>query len=228
MFFLLAWACYTADVGDTAVDADQDGFEAGTDCDDLAEDVSPAAEEQPYNGVDDDCNSRTPDDDLDGDGFGVADDCDDSDPTVNPGADELCNGRDDDCDHLTDEEDPELVDASSWYADTDGDGFGDPDDATVACSSPGTRVLDATDCDDSSAEVHPGAAELCDDIDQDCDGEVDEDACPVDDTGDTGWDTGGWDTGDTGSWDTGDTGWSDSGDTGWDSGDTAWDSGDSG
>ena len=226
MLLFLALSCFSAELVDTGVDADQDGFDASSDCDDLAEGVSPAAEEVPYNGVDDDCNSRTPDDDLDGDGVGVADDCDDSDPTVNPAADEVCNGRDDDCDHLTDEEDPGLVDASSWYVDADGDGYGDPDQGVVAGSSPGTHVLDGSECDDSEDGVHPGAYELCDGIDQDCDGTADEDACPLDtgwDTGDTGGlDTG--DTGDTGGWDTADTGWLDTGDTA----DTAGDSGDTG
>ncbi|MCK6518871.1 hypothetical protein L6R46_27905, partial [Myxococcota bacterium] len=60
----------TGDTGDTApVDADGDGVPALFDCDDTNPDVKPGAEETAYNGLDDDCDESTPDDDLDGDGF---------------------------------------------------------------------------------------------------------------------------------------------------------------
>jgi len=66
-------------------DADGDGFVTSAndcglpvDCDDSNFDVNPDATEVAYNGIDDDCNPDTPDDDLDGDGFGIADDCDDT------------------------------------------------------------------------------------------------------------------------------------------------------
>jgi|GEM_PF-5700488 len=220
---LLLWTCY-ADPAHTGVDFDADGYAAGDDCDDLSASVHPGAAEVPYTGVDEDCNPRTADDDLDGDGYLVADDCDDSDPGVNPAADEICNGRDDDCDNLSDEEDPGLIDAVSWYEDVDGDGFGDPADVVVSCGEAGTRVRDGSDCNDGEPAIHPGAEETCDDRDEDCDGVVDEDVCAGDtgDTGDTGWDSG---FSDSGLWDTGDTAW-DSGfwDSGfWDSG--FWDSG---
>ena len=82
-------------------DQDQDGFVAAVDCDDNNPDVNPGQPETPYNGLDDDCDAATPDDDLDGDGFGVIDgtDCDDANPNVNPEATEVAgNGLDDDCD----------------------------------------------------------------------------------------------------------------------------------
>ncbi len=101
------------------------------------------------------------------------DDCDDSAASTFPGADETCNATDDDCDGLVDEE---ATDAPSWYADSDGDGYGDATSHQAACAAPAAFVADSSDCDDSAANVHPGAEERCDDVDEDCDGSVDEDA----------------------------------------------------
>src|SRR5688500_18091341 len=68
--------------GDTAADADGDGYPAEQDCDDADASVSPGAEEVPYTGIDEDCDPATPDDDVDGDGLALADDCDDADPAL--------------------------------------------------------------------------------------------------------------------------------------------------
>ena len=111
-------------------------------------------------------------DDADGDGYTFDVDCDDTDPAVHPDADELCNALDDDCDGHVDED---ATDASTWYADDDGDGWGDPDAALQACEQPTDAVADSTDCDDTDADTHPEATEACyDDADNECDGEVDE------------------------------------------------------
>ena len=116
--------------------------------------------------------TATTDPDADGDGFTVGDgDCDDGDAAVNPGATELCNGVDDDCDGDVDEE---AADAGTWYADADGDGYGDPAAAQTACEQPSGAVADGTDCDDADADSFPGAPERCDGLDNDCDGDVDE------------------------------------------------------
>ena len=117
--------------------------------------------------------SKAPDtaggsDDADGDGFG-ADDCDDNDDNVNPAAPEACNGLDDNCDGVVDE-----GVESTWYADADGDGFGDAALPRDACELPTGHVVNADDCDDNDPAVHPAAEEACNDLDDDCDGDVDE------------------------------------------------------
>lgn len=63
-----------------------------------------------------------------------------------------------------------------WYLDYDGDGYGGADWPLQSCSAPDAYVADASDCDDGDPATNPGAAELCDGLDQDCDAEVDEDA----------------------------------------------------
>jgi hypothetical protein len=62
----------------------------------------------------------------------------------------------------------------TWYRDADGDGRGDPNDTVVACSAPPGYVGPADDCDDTDPEIHPFADEVCDGVDNDCNGLVDE------------------------------------------------------
>jgi hypothetical protein len=83
-------------------DADGDGWSPPADCNDQNPLVNPGRPETPYNGIDDDCNPATRDDDLDGDGYPIATDCDDADASVNPGHAEIPgNGKDDDCNPAT-------------------------------------------------------------------------------------------------------------------------------
>ena len=108
------------------------------------------------------------DTDADGDGFsaGLAacgGDCDDAQATRFPGAAELCNGTDDDCDGTVDE-----GVTTTYFRDADGDGFGDPNVTAQGCSAPAGHVPSSTDCDDARSAVHPGAPELCDGRDTDC------------------------------------------------------------
>jgi hypothetical protein len=62
------------------------------------------------------------------------------------------------------------------YNDADGDGFGDPGQSSPSCdgSAPAGYVADFTDCNDAAANAHPGAAEICDGFDNDCNGLVDD------------------------------------------------------
>jgi len=148
------------------VDDDEDGYsEADGDCDDLEDDVHPAAEET-GNGIDDDCDGVVDEDtdlfDGDGDGYSPAEgDCDDEDPAVHPGAEEICDGvADNDCDGQ-----PDPLDQ-----DGDGDGY-------TPCGSAGGDP----DCDDDDPGVHPGAEEWANGLDDDCDGLIDEgldEECP--------------------------------------------------
>ena len=101
-------------------------------------------------------------------------DCDDTNAAGHPGATEVCNGIDDDCDTLVDDADPDCVGLTTYYRDADGDGYGDPNDSVDACTAPAGYVDDNTDCDDTNAAVHPGATEVCNGIDDDCDTLVDE------------------------------------------------------
>ena len=108
--------------------------------------------------------------DNDGDGFPADEDCNDSDAAINGGAVELCDGIDNDCDGEIDEDVDQL-----WYADTDGDGFGDPEATTAGCEQPEGAVPNGSDCDDADPAIFPGAEELCDGRDNDCDGTLDDD-----------------------------------------------------
>ena len=108
--------------------------------------------------------------DADGDGFAATEDCDDNDASVNPDATDDCDGRDSNCDGTIDEIAP------LWYADVDQDGFGDTTTSSAACTQPAGTVADATDCNDADGTIFPGATEICDGLDQNCDGGIDEGA----------------------------------------------------
>lgn len=62
----------------------------------------------------------------------------------------------------------------TYYADTDSDGFGNALDSIVACTPPAGYNTNNNDCDDTNAEIYPGALEMCNAIDDNCDGEIDE------------------------------------------------------
>ncbi len=146
------------------------------DCDDSNPDVHPGAAPTCDGVEDNDCDGIADDNEVDDDGDGFSEcgdgsasgDCDDSDDTVAPGAPEYCDGVDNDCDGQADEaEDIEYLD---YWPDADGDSFGDAEAAAVNdCAPVADHVTDDTDCDDTDDATYPGAGELCDGIDNDCD-----------------------------------------------------------
>jgi hypothetical protein len=117
------------------------------------------------------CESECPDED--GDGHDEAscggDDCDDTRAEISPDATEVCDGDDNDCDGMTDEE---L--RARFYADADADGFGVGGDFVDACTIPAGRSAVSGDCDDTDPAVHPAAVETCNGVDDNCDTRTDE------------------------------------------------------
>ncbi len=189
---------YDCDGFPASWDSDQDGSPDCEDCDEDDPTAHPGAVEA-CNGIDDDCDGTVDEGeigttwylDADGDGWGHpaisvqacerpggysadATDCDDTDPTEHPSAPEACDGIDNDCDGTVDE--PDRFGNDRWYADTDGDGYGDAGSWIGSCVPVDGYLAEGTDCDDADAAIHPGTDELCDSVDQDCDGTVDEDA----------------------------------------------------
>ena len=97
--------------------------------------------------------------DADADGWAACEDCDDGAAGVHPDAVEVCDGQDNDCDGSIDE--PDALDALTWYADTDGDGWGDASAPVLACEAPTGFVADSSDCDDEDASIIPGSRRPC-------------------------------------------------------------------
>ena len=118
--------------------------------------------------------------DSDGDGAIDLVDCAPDDPAVYPGAMEVCDGVDNNCDGLADDDDGNLQPgpgeggATLYYADLDGDGAAGNSVVDYFCAQPEGYALEATDCDDFNATAFPGGTEVCDGADNDCNGETDE------------------------------------------------------
>jgi len=120
-----------------------------------------------------------------------ATDCDDAQATVNPAGAEICNGLDDDCDTLFDDQDPSVDNTTQFtcYLDADGDAWGDPNNSLTGCSLPTGYTIDGTDCNDSNAAINPGTAEICDanDTDENCNGLADDADSSTDAASQTTW-----------------------------------------
>ena len=166
----------------------------------LACSASTPAPEQ-CNRIDDDCDGETDEEgasgctnfykDEDKDSFGTSDfrclcsayepfvalkdgDCDDSNAQVNQGAQEICENRiDDNCNGETDEN---CGMCTLYYRDEDGDGYGvTGDKQCLLAPIPPYRATQGGDCDDKDPNVNPSSVELCNQKDDDCDGQTDED-----------------------------------------------------
>jgi Putative metal-binding motif/FG-GAP-like repeat/FG-GAP repeat len=185
---------------------------SATDCDDTSAVISPAGTES-CDSIDNDCDGLVDDadssvtgqsvwyEDADGDSFGGPNalaacvqpggyaassaDCDDSSAAIHPAAIETCDSIDNDCDNLVDDADSNVGGQSTWYADSDGDSYGDGNSPTSACVQPASYVSSTTDCNDRSAAIHPAIPEICDSVDNNCDGLIDDADSSV--TGQSTW-----------------------------------------
>ncbi len=172
--------------------------EAG-DCDDNDPAVHPGASEF-CNGKDDNCDYSTDEEgtlgcndyylDKDKDDWGIdglskclcapyssfsaafAGDCDDGDDEIFPGMDEICDGKDNNCNSSIDEED--ASGCQDYFEDFDGDGFGNAANSKCLCSPKDTYTTqNGADCDDTNKFINVGSAETCNGLDDDCDGTID-------------------------------------------------------
>jgi hypothetical protein len=156
-------------------------------------DHGPGEVQESCNGLDDDCDgfidegltTHTYYKDDDGDGYGTtatvqscsappgyvdkSGDCNDNNADIHPGALELCNDIDDNCNGAIDEG----VLKPTWYKDNDADGWGGIT-STQACTAPPGYVQDSGDCNDFNKDIHPFAPEQCNNIDDDCNGVIDD------------------------------------------------------
>ena len=163
-------------------DSDHDGDPDFLDCDDSNPNVHHGATEI-CNGIDDNCDGQIDEGFPDSDGDGTAD-CVDSCPNDpnkiapgfcgcgNPETDTDGDGTPDCIDGCPN--DPTKTAPVTFYRDADGDGYGNPNNSTPACSQPAGYVANNTDCNDSNANIHPGATETCNGVDDNCNGQIDE------------------------------------------------------
>jgi len=174
------------------------------DCDDAEPLANPGNLTDGCDDIDNDCDDNVDEDavfgtyygDSDGDGYGLATDtltacqetsgyvadptdCDDTNANSYPGAPERCDDEDNNCNSSVDDDVVEI-----WYRDNDADDFGNPNNSLGDCNPPAGYVPDDSDCDDTLDTVNPQAPELCDTIDNNCEGSVDEDYCYEEWTGD--------------------------------------------
>jgi hypothetical protein len=110
--------------------------------------------------------------DADNDGFYNYEDCNDNDPMINPDSPEECDNIDNNCNGEIDEN----LQLNAYFIDADADGFGSIDSLIETCSemTPPGFAGNANDCDDTNPMIHPNAIEVCDSIDNNCSGMIDD------------------------------------------------------
>ncbi len=167
--------CSGSDLDCSDSDHDLDGYtKSGGDCNDSNASIHPNAPETCDDGIDQDCNGSDLDcAEVDSDGDGVtpgSGDCNDSDPSVycntsGQDAEDIDDGKDNNCNGAIDDG----IYSSSYdpHEDSDGDGYCMANDSCSDGSKPG-------DCSEYYPEIFPGAAEINDDLDNDCDCLLDE------------------------------------------------------
>jgi hypothetical protein len=154
-----------------ACTAPDDYVENDEDCNDDSPEYRPGAAEGDCEDPNDyNCDGSVGFEDLDEDGWAACNDCADDDPEINPASEEVCDEVDNNCNGVVDLDAPN---PPTWYLDYDGDGYGDATVKTEVCLVPERFVAQAGDCDDSSDQALPGGTEVCDGLDNDCDGTVD-------------------------------------------------------
>jgi len=183
----------SADTTTTSCTKPQGYVQAGSDCNDSDPAIRPGSYDG-CDGKDNDCDGQVDQNDAfywyrdaDGDGFGDIDDkklaciqpvgyvsnwpydCDDTNPNIHPNATEACNGIDDNCDTYVDN----TNEGVTFYYDNDGDGYGGTTNSMKFCAGitpPAPWSANDDDCYDYDANIHPGAVEVCNGQDDDCDG----------------------------------------------------------